>query len=265
MGVLRPAADFRHQAALDKRREARSRSARRHPDTLGYLGRRESGLGTGGECAKDNLVPFVPCRRAPAYGRQGDSKMRPDFFKLRRVQSTLMASGGHSLNSAAPLLDQSQFLKYPADDTIAEFGDTFLDVFNREAKGKQAGVFDLQAIVEQGHADGGAVLRVVGVHNCVHDGFADRNNRKRPQVGSLYRSDDRFASHVLSQERNGLLRGRRKIRPDFGGIQYPAAVAAREPSGLDPRIREMSEPRGAEEKDSPGGWHNSALVAGRSL
>ena len=144
------------------------------------------------------------------------------------------------------MLDESQFLKYPADDAVAEFGDAFLDVFNSEAEGEQTGVFDLQAIVKQCHADGSAVLRVVGMHNRVHDCFADRNNRKRPQVGSLYRSDDRFASHVLSQERNRLLRGCRKMRADFDGIQYPAAVAAGEPSGLDPCIREMSEPRSAE-------------------
>src|ERR1039457_2101344 len=87
---------------------------------------------------------------------------------------------------------------------------------------------------------GAAVLSVVGMNNRVHDCFADRNNRKRSQVGSFYRSDDRFASHMLSQERNHLLRGCRKIRPDFGGIQYSAAVATREPSGLDPCIREMS-------------------------
>ena len=105
---------------------------------------------------------------------------------------------------------------------------------------EQTRVFDLQAIVKQGDADGSAVLSVVGMNNRVHDCFADRNNRKRSQVGSLYRSDDRFASHMLSQERNHLLRGCRKIRPDFGGIQYSAAVATREPFGLDPCIREMS-------------------------
>ena len=56
MGVLRSAADLRNQAALHKRREARSRSARRQADSLGYLGRRESGLGTGGE----HLFPDLP-------------------------------------------------------------------------------------------------------------------------------------------------------------------------------------------------------------
>src|ERR1017187_8972970 len=97
-----------------------------------------------------------------------------------------MASGGHSVDPTSPVLDQSQFLKYPADDAVAEFGDAFLDVFNSEAEGEQTRVFDLQAIVKQGDADGSAVLSVVGMNNRVHDCFADRNNRKRPQVGSLY-------------------------------------------------------------------------------
>jgi len=136
-------------------------------------------LRAGGQCAEDNLVPFVLCRRAPGYGRQGDSKVRSDFFKLGSVQTTRMASGGHSLDPAAPLLDQSQFLKHPADDAIAEFGDAFLDVLNGEAEGQQARVFDFQPIVKQGHADGSAVLRAVGVHDRVHDGFADRHNRSR--------------------------------------------------------------------------------------
>jgi hypothetical protein len=133
-----------------------------------------------------------------------------------------------------------------ADHAVPEFGDALLDVFDREAEGKQAGVFDLQAIVEQGDAYGSAGLRVVGVHNSVHDRFADGYKRNGPQVGSLYRSDDRFASHMLLQKHNRLLRCRRKIRPDFGGIQYPAAVAACEPSRLDPGIRETREPRRAE-------------------
>lgn len=39
MGVLWSAADFRHQAALDERRETRSGSARRHSEPLGDLRR----------------------------------------------------------------------------------------------------------------------------------------------------------------------------------------------------------------------------------
>ena len=74
--------------------------------------------------------------------------MCTDLLKLRSVQSTIMAGGGHSLDTTAPMLDQSQFLKNSTDDAVAEFGDAFLDVFNRETEGEQARVFNLQAIVK---------------------------------------------------------------------------------------------------------------------
>jgi hypothetical protein len=114
-----------------------------------------------------------------------------------------------------------------------------LDVFNGEAEGEQAGVFNLQAIVEQGDEDGSARLSVVAVNNRVHDRFADCYDWKRPKIGSLHGSDDRFASHVFPQERNHFLGGSGKMSPYLRRIQYPAAVAAREPSGLDPSVREM--------------------------
>ena len=83
------------------------------------------------------------------------------------------------------------------------------------------------------------MLSVVGMNNRVHDRFADCDNWKSPEIGSLHGPDDRFASHVLPQECNHFLGGSRKIRPYFRGIEDPAAIAAREPSGLDPCIREV--------------------------
>lgn len=66
----------------------------------------------------------------------------------------IVASGGHSLDTATPMLDQSQFLKYPADDAVAEFGDSFLDIFDSQPERQQAGILNLQAVVEQSNADG---------------------------------------------------------------------------------------------------------------
>ena len=148
MGILRPATDFRYQTALYQRRKTRSGSAWRKPDSLGYPGCCKSAPGTCGQCAKDGLVPFVLCRRVTAYGGERHSKMCSDLFKQWSVQSAIMASGGHSLDATTPMLDQPQFLKYSADDAVAEFGNSFLDIFNSEAEGEQAGVFNLQAIVK---------------------------------------------------------------------------------------------------------------------
>ena len=74
--------------------------------------------------------------------------MRADLFELRGIQSTIMAGGGHSLDATAPMFDQPQFLKYPANDAVAEFGDALSDVLNREAERKQTRVLNLQPIVK---------------------------------------------------------------------------------------------------------------------
>ena len=74
--------------------------------------------------------------------------MCADLFKPRSVQSTIVASGGHSLDATAPVFDQAQLLKYSTEDPVAEFGNTFLDILNREPKREQTRVVNLQTIVK---------------------------------------------------------------------------------------------------------------------
>ena len=121
----------------------------------------------------------------------------------------ILTGSDHTLDATTPVFDQSQFLEYPADHAVAQFGDAFLDVVNGKSKGQQARIFDLKTIVEKGDADGGARLRVVGMHNRIHDSFAHRYKRKRPEIGSLHGADDSLASHVLSQESNHFRGGSR--------------------------------------------------------
>jgi hypothetical protein len=126
------------------------------------------------------------------------------------------------------MFDKPQFLKHSANDTIAEFGDAFADVFDCEPEREQAGVFDLQAIIKQRDADGRAALGVIGMDDSIHNGFTDGNHWIRPKVRSFYRADDGLTSHVLPQERNYFVGSSRKIRVHFHGVEYPASVIAGE-------------------------------------
>ena len=74
--------------------------------------------------------------------------MCADFFELWSVQSAIEARRGHSLNTGAPMLSQSQFLKDSTQDAVAKFGNTFLDVVNGKPEREQAGVFNFQAVVK---------------------------------------------------------------------------------------------------------------------
>jgi hypothetical protein len=74
--------------------------------------------------------------------------MSPDLFKLGSIQSAITARRGHALDPAPPVLDQPKFLKYSAEDAVAKFGNSFLDVFNCESKREQAGIFDLHTVIE---------------------------------------------------------------------------------------------------------------------
>ena len=85
-------------------------------------------------------------------------------------------------NAAAPLLDQLEFAKHAGDDRISDLGDALLDVLDSEAGKKQPRAFDLDAVVEKGHANGRAPVGVVGMDEGVDDDFAEDFNRNAPDI-----------------------------------------------------------------------------------
>lgn len=201
-GILRSAAYFRHQPALYKRRKMGSGGAWRYSESLSYQRRGKSAIGTGGKSSEDSPIPLVCRRRVMAYCGERHSKMRADLFELRNCQSMIVASGDHSLDATTPMLDQSQLLKYPANDAVAEFGNSFLDIFDSQPERQQAGILNLQAVVEQSDADWSPLLRVVGMNNSVHDRLADRHHWKRPTVRSLH--GPITASRVMCFRKNAI-------------------------------------------------------------
>jgi hypothetical protein len=187
--------------------------------------------------------------------------MRPNLFQFGSIQSAITTRGCHALDTASPMFDKPEFLKYSANNAIAEFGDAFADVFDCEPEREQAGVFDLQAIIKQSDADGSAALGVIGMDDSIHNGFTDSNHWIRPKVRSFYRADDSLTSHVLPQERNYFVGSSRKIRAHFHGVEYPASVIAGESANLNPCVRVVIESISAEEKDTPDSRNATALVA----
>jgi hypothetical protein len=59
-----------------------------------------------------------------------------DLFKSWSVQSLFSARGHHSLDAAAPMFDQPQFLKYATDHAVPQLRNSLLDVLNGQAEGK---------------------------------------------------------------------------------------------------------------------------------
>ena len=158
-------------------------------------------------------------------------------LQIGSIQSAITARRRHALDTTASVLDQPKFLEYSAEDAVAEFKNTLLDVFNCESERKQTRIFDLQAIIKQGDANGSAALSVVCMDDCIHDRFADRNQRKCSVIGSLHGAYDCFTGHVLPQECDHLFGGSRKVSTHFCGIEYPAPVVAAESACLNPCIR----------------------------
>ena len=50
-----------------------------------------------------------------------------------------------------------------AEHAVAQPGDALAQILHGQTEGKEAWAFDLQAVVEKGHADGGAPLAIIRV------------------------------------------------------------------------------------------------------
>jgi len=68
-----------------------------------------------------------------------DAEVRANLLEPGSIKSAFKASGSHSLDAAAPLFDERQLLKYPAEHTIAQFRDSSLDILNLRPKGSNPG------------------------------------------------------------------------------------------------------------------------------
>jgi hypothetical protein len=83
--------------------------------------------------------------------------MCANLLQNRGWQSCLLASGSHALYSATPLFDETEFVKHAPDHPVPEFRHALSDVVNRQAQWKQTRVFDLDAVIEYGLANGRSI------------------------------------------------------------------------------------------------------------
>lgn len=99
-------------------------------------------------------VELVAFRLGDALATEGDAEAAADFLQFRLGQPGGAARGGHALDATAPLLDESQFVKDAADNAVAELGDAASDVLHGQSGWQVAGIFDLDAVTEDGETDG---------------------------------------------------------------------------------------------------------------
>ena len=120
MWVLWTASNLDDQSASYQRNESSSSCTGREFESFCNLRSRETRLGVLGQCRKDLLISCVFCRGVTSNRRKCHTKMRSNFLELWGVQSAIPASRRHALNATSPLFDQSEFLKYAANDPISK-------------------------------------------------------------------------------------------------------------------------------------------------
>lgn len=116
--ILHAGADFAHQPALHQPPHARTCSARRESDAAGYGPCRLPGVAR--QHIEYGLIGGIHHRQAVACHMQRDTKAVTDLLQQRQCESGGTARRSHALDTAAPLLDQSQFMEHAADGAIAE-------------------------------------------------------------------------------------------------------------------------------------------------
>src|SRR5471032_1335611 len=91
-----------------------------------------------------------------------------------------------------PLFDQAEFVKHAADYVIPQLRYALPDVFNRQTSREEAGILNLDPIVENGDAQWRTTLRVIRMHDRVDDSLAKHDRGHRPAVCAADASDDGF-------------------------------------------------------------------------
>jgi len=167
------------------------------------------------QACEDRLFGGVDHRWAHGVGGNGVPQAHDSLLEDRRRQVGVSADGRHPLDAAAPLLGQPQRLEDAADHAVAQPGHAMGQIHHHESEGHQAGIFDLQPVVEDRQPDRCAPLGIVGVAHCI-DGDA--------MPGMLLHKGDCFL-HRLHGE--GV---------DLDPIQDAALVAAGDAPGLDSGI-----------------------------
>ena len=119
MGILRTASNLYDQSTFHQRNEPSSRRTGREFESFGDLRSRKTGLGVLGQCRRiiSSRASFAGALRATA---ESVTRKCVPISSNCGASSPRPASCCHALNATSPLFDQSEFLKYAANDPISK-------------------------------------------------------------------------------------------------------------------------------------------------
>src|SRR5918996_332784 len=134
--VVGAAAHNNDQSSVHQRLKTSPRSSRRptHPP-------RDLGGGqtvTSAKSFQDDLVHLIHARRGLACAEQGNSEVSGDLLQRRRSEPRLLAGRGHTLDAAAPLLDETQLVEDAPDHPVPQLGDAATNLLDGQPEREQA-------------------------------------------------------------------------------------------------------------------------------
>jgi len=121
MGILRATSNLYDQPTFYQRSKTSSSCSGGELNSFGNLRSGETRFRILGQCREDHFVSSVFGWDSADDRREGHAKMRANLLEVRYVEPAVPAGRSHALDTASPLFDQSEFLKYSADDSVAEF------------------------------------------------------------------------------------------------------------------------------------------------
>jgi hypothetical protein len=157
--ILRSGANLANESCRNQTCKPRSRGTWSKTDDRRYFTGEQTPSGS--QCIHDRLICLVQLWTASPAHEQGDAETQCDLFESGWCQSQFEAGGLHALYAASPLLDQSECVEHPTDDAIAEFRNALRKIFDGKAERQQAGIFDLEPVIEDRNANWGAALCVM--------------------------------------------------------------------------------------------------------
>ena len=267
---MRSGAHLAHQSARYQLGESGPCSTRGQSDGLGNLA--GAVLLPAFQQSEDRLIGGIDnvCRHGAAehdgFSRRaggrvdGDAQPQPNLLPYGGSETGFAARCDHALDTAAPLLDQSEFMKYPADGPVAELGDALGQIVERQPEREQAGILYLDPIVENCEPDRRSPLRVVRMRNRVDDCFADGHDRHAPPFVPSDLADRDAAQCMFLHEDHRIFNRLRQWSLDVQVVGDGRLVDAGEAPGLDPGVGKVSKAIDPEKKDPADRRYQPSLV-----
>ena len=158
------------------------------------------------------------------------------------------------------MLDQVQLAEHAGDDWVADLGNALLDVLNGQTGQEQTWAFNLDTVVEEGHADGSSAMGVVGVDERVDDDFAQDVDGNAPKVFAANIGKIRPTHRVLFQEQDDFIDRFRQRIMDVDVVENVGLVIPDEAPALNPCVVEILATVAAVEQYAAMTWDQPSLI-----